>query len=465
MALSKSDRIAFSLNIVSAAAQSTSLDSVKAQLNTQIAKLQSIDTANNNLFSPVNSLVNQYHLEFAKLDGNVRSTTTEQNILDSASKKIRNQYFPNDTTVTVPLLSSYHNVWSQIKPYANSYAVGKNYTETYDSTVTKESDDISAITALISSASSYVAMELTTGQQAIHTGTCSLPSYTTEATCIVATPTPGVWTPGPDSIISYTAVQTLKSNLVTAVNTLKSFLQAEVALIPTNDPDSTNQLLNQAAIDNINLTIIPALNVWLAYSDFNTSHGQTTYSGFYTYNSSLLAPTKLHSTQLSALQTALNTRTAYLSTRNGQLNTILGTITQNLTNGSITSGSGLYLKRYNFLLLRLDALAGSASQLVNLQNGTTAQDSIKASILSTKATYSSILPTSLLSAPSNGTAYLNLVDASSFSAGNSVYIVSDTQEEIQRAIKSISGNVVVLNEGIPAKYLPSDNARLYKDLT
>src|SRR6185369_9395356 len=97
----------------------------------------------------------------------------------------------------------------------------------------------------------------------------------------------------------------------------------------------------------------PALNTWLAYSDFNTAHGQTTCAGFNAYNSNLLAPTKLHSTQLSALSTALSSRSSFVTTRISQLDTNLGTIVQDVSTGDLTSSSGLYGQRYGFLSLRL----------------------------------------------------------------------------------------------------------------
>lgn len=459
MALSKEDRIAFSLNIVTAPEKLKAFDMSQAQTQAEIDKLTKLDAANKNLFDPVNALVNAYQAESAKLDGVLRTAITEQDIQDSASRILQNHFFPNDTTVTVPSLAANHNVWIRIPAFALTYAIGKNYTEGYGTTQ-KEGDIITTILGLISSASAYSNMELTTGQQCGATGSCSLPAFTTQATC---TSNGGVWTPGPDAITTYPAVQTLKTNLVTAVNDLKTFLLAEVVVIPTNDP--ANQTQNQAAIDNINNVIIPALNTWLAYVDFNTAHGQTTCTGFNNYNSNLLAPTKLHSTQLSALQTAINSRSSFVTTRTAQVLGYLGTITQDLSTGELTSQTGLYGKRYGFLALRLHALDGSLSKLKALMNGRDSQNSIKANITNTKNTYMSIVPTSLLKAPGNGTASITLNDTSFLSPGDTVWVTAEGQEELQRAVKSVSNDTVILNDVIPAKFRPAEKARLYKDLT
>jgi hypothetical protein len=458
MPLSKDDRIAFSLSIVSADDTIKALTTAKAQLQTQLDKVAKLDQANKNLFDPVNAMVTAYQTEYNMLDGNLRTTIVEQDIQDSANKKLQNHFYPNDTTVTVPSLSATHNVWVKTKPFALTYIIGKNYIEAYGST-TKEGDLIQACLTLITSASSNTDIQNTTGQSCGATGTCSLPQYTTQAACTTGG---GTWTPGPDLIANDPAIQTLKTNLVTAVNNLKTFLQTEAAGIVTNDP--ANQAINQAAINNINNVIIPALNTWLAYVDFNTAHGQTTCIGFNSYNSNLLAPTKLHSVQLAALQSALNTRNSFQTTRLGQLNTILGTVTQDLNTGE-ASGTGLYFKRYGLLNLRLDILAGSLMQLAGLQGSSGAQDAIISSTKSQKATYLSILPTSLLGSPGNGTTVVALADASMFQPGDAVWVIADQQDELQRSIKSVNGNSVTLNDIVPAKYNPGSKARLYKDLS
>lgn len=460
MPLSSNDRVAFSLQIVGADPQIAGLTMAKAQLQTEIDKITKLDLANKNLFDPVNALTNSYQFEYGKLDGNLRTVITEQNIQDSANRQLQNFFFPNDKDVTVPSLAAAHNIWTKVKPFALTYAIGKNYGEGYGST-TKEGDLITNALTFISSASSYTDIQNTTGQQCVN-GSCSNPIYTDQSTCVL---NGGVWTPGADNIVTYTEVQTLKSNLVSAITTLKSFLLAEVAGIVTNDPDAGNQALNNAAINNINNIILPAINTWLAYNDFNTAHGQTSCAGFNSYNSNLLAPTKLHSTQLIALQTALNTRSSFISTRLGQLGTIVGSISQDLNTGELISSSGIYGKRYGFIVLRLNALGGSLSQLSGLNTSSGAQDSIISNIKSTKATYLAILPTSILKAPGNGTNSISLADSSFFSPGDTVFVKAEGQDELQRAIKSINGDTIVLNDVIPAKYRPAEKARLYKDLT
>jgi hypothetical protein len=429
--LSKNDRIAFSLKIVSADNEIKGINSAKILLQKQLVDIQNLDTANKNLLDPINSLVNGYQLEFTNLNGNIYTTFIESNILDSVNKKIGNYFYPNDETLSPPIPGVLNSIWTKIQPFALGYAIGANASGLYPST-TKESDLINIILADIAATGAYTDYQNTTGTG----GTCSNPSYTDQPTC---ESNGGTWT-GP---------QTLIITMIAHVNTLKSFLQTEVSLIVTDDVDPTRQAQNNAAINNINNVILPALTTWLAYPNFNGSN---------------IPPTKLHSTQLIALQTALNNRLSFISTRNSQVSTVIGTISQDLNTGDVT-GSGLYFKRYNFLSLRLNAFGGSLVKLISMQNAITAQTSIVANLNSTKSTYMSIVPTSLFKAPGNDTNKVNLADSSLFSVGDTIYVMAEGQEELQRAIKSISGTLVTLNDTVPAKYRPSEYARLYKDIS
>lgn len=463
MPILQADRIALSLKIVSADAEIAGLNSAKSSLLIQESIVQKLDTANKNLFDPVNAMVDAYHAEIAVLDGNVRSSIVEQDIQDAASKKIQNHFFPNDTTVTVPSLTALRNVWPRVQPFALSFSIGKNYLQVFPSSTQKESDLINSALSLISSASSNLDIENTSGQHVDPgVGTCSISGYTTQATCEAAVPTPGVWTPGTPTITTYPAVVTLKSNLVTTVSALITFLNSELTLIPV---DPANQLQNQSGKDNINNIILPALNAWLAQPDFNPVPNTVTPSAFPTYDSNTLAPTKLHSSQLNTLQAALNARLSFATTRIAQISAVLGAIDQDINTGNINSSSGLYGKRYSYLGLRINALGGSLTQLSGLQTASNAQESIKSNTIATKTTYMSFLPTTKLKANAAGTNVVHVVDPSFIARGDQVYIYAENQEELVRGVSAVEGDMVTLSDLVPAKYTTSTKARLYKDLS
>lgn len=457
MPLTQDDRIAFSLAIIEADSTIAGIQNAQNSINSKIAGLQKLDTANKNLFDPINALVNGYQSELQRLDGNGRTQITESDIVNAGNHTLGNIFFPNNTTITIPSLVPYGNVWSKLNPFALGYGIGKSYIETY-TPVTKEPDLIAAAQAYITAAGFFTNIQNTTGQHCID-GTCSLPQYLDQVTCEANS---GIWTPG-ESIVAFADIQTLKTNLVTAITTLQTFLNAELLTIVSTDTDSTRSAQNVVAVSNISTIILPAIATWLAYVDFNTAHGQTTCAGFNGYDSNLLAPTKLHSTQLAALQTALSNRSSFVTTRSGQLNVNLGSIAQNLDTGNVT-GSGMYLQRYSFLTLRLNALNGTLTQVLSLQGGSNAQTQIIANILSTKATYQTIISVSTLSASANGTSMIHVDDASLFSIGDFIYLFAEGQVEMPMAIKAINGKAITLNSSVPQKYTTSNNARIYKTL-
>lgn len=460
MALSPADRQTFSLKIVSADVDVQTYITAKAQLQAAVDALQAQDQGNANLYAPINDKVNLYQSEISMLDGNQREVITEQDIQDAAAVKIRNHFYPNDTSVTVPSLAGSQNVWTKAKPLAITYAIGKNYTETY-TVIQKENDLVNAALASISTAQAQIDVLNTSGlATSAGTGTCSIGSYTTQSTCTAGG---GTWTPGTPTLVTDTVTATLLANLKTTINALVAFLTAEAAVIVSNESDTTIKAQNLAALNYINNTIKPALATWLAYPDFNATN--INLSNYSTYNTNLNAPTKLHNIQLTALKNALTGRQTFSATRLAQLNVVLGGITQDLTTGDVSASTGLYGRRYNFLILRLDLLNGSLCKLSSMKQASGAQDSIISSIKNAKATYLSVLPTSLLAAPGNGTKLIQVVDASMFAVGDMIYVIAANQEELLRAVASVSGNAVTLNDVVPAKYRPQDQARIYKDIT
>lgn len=214
MALSQSDRIAFSKSIVSAPALAAQIDINKAAIQAQVAQVQQLDNANKNLMVAPNTVINMYQPEMGYINGGTRTTVVEQDLIDASNKILNNHFFPNNTNVTVPSLSSKNNVWAQVAPFALTYAIGKNATESYDNASSSESVLIPLIL-----------------------------SYTTS---------------------------TDPATVIAQVNIYKTTALAEVAAIVTTDTDPTHSANNQAAINAINSQLLPALNAYLSASHIIT---------------------------------------------------------------------------------------------------------------------------------------------------------------------------------------------------
>jgi hypothetical protein len=69
-----------------------------------------------------------------------------------------------------------------------------------------------------------------------------------------------------------------------------------------------------------------------------------------------------------------------------------------------------------------------------------------------------------MSAPANNTKFIQVKDASGFLAGDTIYIITESQEELTRKIVSINGNRIELGEPVPAKYRESELGRVYKEV-
>lgn len=458
--LSKSDRIIFSKKLVEAPFLISRAQQGKAAIEAEKAKAQQLDDAHKNLVDSKSALINKYQAEIGNLTGYPRSTLIEQDFADAAGFVQGNSLYPNDPNNPPP--STAPKIWTKTKPYARNKAVGKFNNEQYGSQVDGDEPLISSILADIASyQGSFTDIELTTGQSCNAGGTCSLPAYTTQPTCVG---NGGTWTTGPDVIANNPAIQSDMASLIDKVSRLKTVLTAELNNIYTADADPARAATAAAAVNDINNNIMPAINTWLGYASFNTAHGQTTCVGFYAYNSNLLAPTKMHSTQLNALKAALQARQTFVSTRKGQVEGYLGLVTQNLDDGSAT-GSGFYFERWGFIGLRLNMLGGSLIQVKSYDRSSAAQDEQIANMQAAAATYASVLRCSILAAPSNGTKYLQLASAAGVSVGDSMYIVSDTQEEMPLRVVAVTGNRITVGQDIPAKYRPEEFARVYKDIS
>lgn len=458
MALSKLDRIAFSKKIVSAESEKAGIESSKQKINVEKQKAYELDQANKRLVDAKTALIDSYHTELSRYNGILRTSLTESDIQDAGDIKLGNFLYPNNPQNPPP--STAPQIWTQPKPYSRNKAVGKQFDETYPAAAIAEQNKISDVLASIATVEAYPLIQRVTGQSCETGGSCSLPLYTNPTSCAS---NGGTWTSGPDVISANPALQADYTTLLGQINDLKTYVLATQALILTNDPVSLRQTQNNTAISNVT-TVVGFIDAWLALTAFNTSHGQTTCSGFNSYNPALLGATRLQSGNLTNLKNAILARQAFVGTRITQLDTNLGTINQNLSNGDAT-GSGLYFERWGFLGLRLNFFGGSLLSFKGFDKSIAAQNALQSQIDLAKTTYSQLLTCTILSAPSNGTKILHLKNKGDLAPGDSIFLVSESQEETKLTIVSIDGNRIVVDKEVPAKYRPAELARIYKDKT
>ena len=88
----------------------------------------------------------------------------------------------------------------------------------------------------------------------------------------------------------------------------------------------------------------------------------------------------------------------------------------------------------------------------------------KANAENARAALSLVMAATLAIAPGIDTKYLNVKDASQFSAGDRVYVVANDQEELSGSIVSVNNNRIELTFNVPKKYTTVNQTRLYKIL-
>ena len=457
MALTQADRISLSKKIINIPIENAIADVISAQLAATKAAAQAKDDANKRIITDIDTLLNAYQLEIQRLDGNERVVLAETDYTDSASKKLRNPFFPNDPQTILPSIPS--GVWTFFPPFAGGKAIGKKYTETYD-IIQKEQDLIDAINTQITILEAYTGIGRSTGQKCTASGTCSKPQYITQPTCVA---NGGIWTPGPDLIASDPSIQATGTALINAVQAWKTFINATYSLIVTTDTDPTRSGQNNAAKADITNSV-SIIDIWTALTDYDTNHGQTTCVGFYAYDPTLLNPTKFRAAELLPLKNEITARQSFISTRIGQLQGYLGAVTQDLANGQILTATGFYGKRFRFIDLRLNLMSGSLSGVSNTAQGQNAQTQLKASNVSAQTAYDSLLLVTPLTAPAAGTNVLHVASATGFSVSNTVYVMADDLTELTATITNIINSLVYLNINVPKNYTENNGGRIYKVL-
>lgn len=458
MALSQDDRISISKKIIDIPRQNASADTVKDQLEGERKNLEKEDSGNRSLQDAETALINPYQVELSRYDGNGRTEVSESDMVGSADRVFQAPFFPNDANTPLPDVPD--GGWKFFVPFSGGKGVGRNYQQAFNPTQ-KEQDLVDAINAQIAIIEGLSDATRSTGDFCETGGTCSLPAFTNQADCVG---NGGIWTPGgPDVIGPDPVMQQAATDLKNAVQAWEDFINGTLAVIPT-DSDATRQAQNDAATQNGSDTVAE-IDSWQTLQDFDTATSiPTTCAGFNSLSASDFDPSKFRADELQIIKDAINFRTAYVSTRISQIGTNLGTVTQDFNTGEITGGTGFYGKRFRFIDMRLNGMAGSLTKLKGIQRGQGAQDSLKASNDSAALALTSIITASQFRAPATGSSTVHVLDGSGFSGGDSAFVVSDTQSEIEVTIQSVDGNRIVLDRSIPEKYRHTEGARLYKVL-
>lgn len=439
MALSKENRIYMSKKILSADQDLIANAMNQVAVAARVADLQIEDDANKQLLSLDASKIDSYEEEIKLIDGHPRTKVTESDFLNAVSRSTGNFLMPADVNAPIPSIPT--GVWTKFTPFCLSGAIGLSYNQTPNAPISDYEELVMpSLLSAIATIEGFPQIRVVTGQK-----------------CIAAVP------PATDLLADDVDVQSAMNSLISLTNTLHSVLLSQKSVLVSN-PDTANQANINTAINSIDDTIL-AINTWLAYPTFNPLPLSTDCPSFNSYNPALLSPTKGYSSQLSAFKSSMMARSSFVPSRKNEINTALGTVSQDLNTGYFLSSSGFYGGRANLINTRLNAITGSLSKLFASNNGVNALQQEAQSTIATKNVLSSYLNVTKLSSVTNGTSFVTVVSSSGFVVGQRAYIVSDTQDEQEVVIQSINGTSIQINKAIPPVYRPTEMARLYVDKT
>lgn len=456
MALSQDERIAISKKLVNIPKENATAESLKGQLDEQIVEGTKADNGNKALQDDQTTLINAYQSELQRYDGDGKTQVSEQDMLDSADRVLQNPFFPNDLETPLPNVPD--GVWKLFVPFSGNKAIGKNYDETY-TPVQKEQDLIDAVNTAIADVESYNDATRSTGDECT-SGSCSLPEYTTEPTC---TGNGGVWD-NTEFLGSSAGMQQAATDLKNAIQAWEDFLNGTDAAVPTIDTDPTRSAQNTASKADIT-NAISVIDTWQALQDFDTTTSvSSACATFNAYPPSHFDPSKFRSTELQAIKDEITARQSFITSRTSEINTNLGSVTQDFSTGEITAATGFYGTRFRIIDMRLNAMAGTLSKLRGIERGKNAQQELQNSNDNAELALSTVMSASAFRAPATNTSTIHVLDGSLFSALDTAYVVSENQQEISVVIQSVSNNTIVLDKKIPEKYRHTEGARLYKVL-
>lgn len=467
--LTKQDRIEVSAKLAGIDSEIAQSNSVIEQVLIQKTSFQNKDSPNKKFLDSNTELINPYQNELFYLDGIERTELTEQIIEDSVRRVLNNSFFPNDPNTPLPSIAD--GVWKNYPPFSGTHAIGKNQFEAYPSTGNRtELNIISDIENKIAQIEAVIIATRATGKECNGSaGSCSDPQYTDQATCELNGET---WTPpGSDSYANDPVTQGYLVDLKNLIQEWESFLDNQKNAIPT-DSNSTRSSQNTAAIADID-NAISIIDVWQTVQDFDTTTVLPTGSEgsgcslFGALTEGDFEQAKLQPTTLQPIKDELVARASFISTRLSQLtgSNYLGSITQDLSSGTINSVTGLYGNRFLYIDMRINLVEGTLAKVIGLETAETAQEQSKQAKEIARQGLSGVMYVSKLSAPALGTKFVNVEDASGFSTGDRVYFYADQQQELSGSIVSITNNRIELTFNVPAKYTTDNNSRIYKILS
>lgn len=166
-------------------------------------------------------------------------------------------------------------------------------------------------------------------------------------------------------------------------------------------------------------------------------------------------------TNLPPLETKLGQRPAEIAARAGQIPTYLGSITQNVGDGSFT-GAGNYFKLFENLNARLNKGGGTRRQYYSADLGVILFDQMIANATAQAARDAATFTIAKLTVAANGTNQVTVDTTVGLAISDAVKVMGTSQPVISTTITNIVGPVLTLGTVIPNTYTLGEISRVVK---
>lgn len=481
MALSQADRIKISGEILDLPLKIDAANQTQAQLAGVKTDLQNQDNSLKIFFDKYNNIANAYQIERQWVDGTTYATVIEQDLIDGAKRVSGNKFYPGAS-------------WTKFQPQKHTSTEGNPTTITTNSELGVFTGDIQSggltvlLNFLINGQTSAVAddtlastytpgsgtMTVTTGGQTVNNliivkdGSSSALFQITAVSGMLLTvaeviPPTGPLTAAANVVENITAfTNTERNTLVSAVyqDILTSIAQKIKDAVDLWDAALTNQLTQLNINDDsrspqtseilnaktdINSAKL-AINTWKALPDTGTT----------------LIDSKFVDINITPLQDEITSRTTFSTTRNTQITTALGSISQNL-DGTFT-GTGIYYLRFVQVDSRINLAGGPLTEYYEKDMATTGLTQIINNANQRNDTFSSELKLTGLAQDATNTNIITVDSSSGFLISDNIFVMADSLTELSGTITGINGNIITLSIVIPNTYTKALKARLYKQL-
>lgn len=474
------ERKSISLEIIDLPAVVQSANDTKTELQGQETELLAKDSDIKKFYDFYDDIVNAYQTERRWSDGNTYTQVTNAQIQAAAKNDDGNLYFPTTDTFS----------WVNYQPYidpAGSNLKGEPITSSsnHEQEVTSNVDTDKGLTFLIdllkNGQTGSTPMMVTVSFDGVDTLTVGMPPYSLSVgtyvlvgsvlllvTAVVVVDTEYTVTPILGSgAASGTPTTSLPAYNNTQRNTLsgpqpayltlltdaikdrvddwETSLTSQISALNGNEDDRSPQVSEiTTALSDAN-NALSIVNAWQALPDT----GSTGFDSKFTDNN------------LLTLENEITARASFASSRASEINTALGTLSQ-ASDGTV-SGSGAFRLRYDQLNNRINRIGGPLSEYYEKGEAVRALDQLATTKTSTLGEFENRMKATAFAANADGTNVITVVDTTDFSAGQTVYVVSETQSELTGTISSIdSATQMTLSFSVPSTYVLQDRARILR---